>query len=393
MSYAPTPPIAFVEFAESIHPRWVVSIGNPKRDRGNRLKWLATVWDHTANRLFYSVPWANSELAASLPVEAQQFEFEDTVLHPITASLGLSPDNQDDNCRVAGLMATAEAWVMAIRSYCRDTYTSGESEWLSPELANDYVVLTSDWKHHPWVRLQIERYAEKMADKRRQVVAPPPEEYSTNPAWPDTQVAHATPPPPSAEEEAAFKARQETIGYWIGEFEHEDGRWSSRYEIDAWYAQEDIDVARQKITELEAIIERQSAQIRESERIVRRSKRKETALFGPRNVGRPKPSPERQVIAARFMSQWTRSLMAVLGVDSGAALEATVKGSHQRNWRRWLSGEAVPTVSSFEALGRAEVLAGKYRGHPLATVRTSPNHEELATLLRLAWAIPRNGRS
>ncbi|MEO8121213.1 MAG: hypothetical protein ABI606_18060, partial [Rhodoferax sp.] len=154
-------------------------------------------------------------------------------------------------------------------------------------------------------------------------------------------------------------------------------------------AQCDIDVAQRKITGLQAIIEQQQALIRNFERVIKVNKRREAELTGTDKSGRPPKSAERQEVALRFTAKWVQSLMDALEVTSYAQLEATIEGSSQRNWSRWLSGQAVPTSNSFTALQASKIARGHYESQPLQVVKTIPTATDMLRLIRLTGVAPK----
>ena len=75
--------------------------------------------------------------------------------------------------------------------------------------------------------------------------------------------------------------------------------------------------------------------------------------------------------------------MAALEVKTCARLEEMVRHSSQRNWRRWLSGHAVPTQTSLTELRSSKIVLGRNKGALLKDIATTPRHDELLRLLRL----------
>jgi hypothetical protein len=185
------------------------------------------------------------------------------------------------------------------------------------------------------------------------------------------------------------QAKIDGIDYWTKQFEFEHTSWSSAFEMYAWDAQCDMDVAHRKITGLQEIIEKQQVLVRGFERIIKLNKRRETELSGTDKSGRPPKSAERQEVALKFTARWVQSLMDVLQVSSCAQLEATIFGSSQRNWSRWLSAQAVPTSKSFAILQASRITCGRYEGQPLQAVETTPASADMQKLIRLTGVAPK----
>lgn len=377
--------MTFTEFAEAIRPRRGIGLSIPSKSPSVYSEWLICVWNSADNRLTYSVSWANDALNKELPPEARQYRFDDLVLHPVTERLGLDPSSNEDNCKVAELLATSNAWISAIQNHYRQFGADGRHDAFTNAAAAEYVLLTSDWIRHPWIQEKVRQY---IAAKNRQELeqagkANQPVEMSSDPNWPGTEVIHARAATQSSDELATRDKEQKDIRYWLEKFRSEDGRWTSVFEVHTWYAQDDINTANQKITALQEIIEKQRALIRGMERIVRRNKRREAEIRASNNIGRPKRLPERQSVALKFTSQWVQSLMNALDVKSCAQLEDLIRNSSQRNWLRWLNGQAVPTSKNLSELLKAGITQGSHKGKPLHDVITNPDHDDLMSLINL----------
>jgi hypothetical protein len=151
----------------------------------------------------------------------------------------------------------------------------------------------------------------------------------------------------------------------------------------AWDAKDDIDVANSKIEGLRKLIEAQQAIIPGLQRTWLKYKRADAQKNGRSQAGRPKQLLQRQDLAHKFTAQWVQSLMVALDAPSGAALETIVSKSSQRNWRRWLTGQASPTPRTLEQLKDAQVAFGPLQGQWLPEINTTPTYSELLSLIRL----------
>ncbi|MDD4978723.1 MAG: hypothetical protein PHI29_08830 [Gallionella sp.] len=332
----------------------------------------------------YGVYWCNSALAKLLPATAKRYKFDDDNLHPFTKKLGLNPAENFDNIKAAQLQATRDAWIAAIQEHFGQYSPTNELPKLSPETATEYVLLTSG-AIHPWMENEVRRYLVRQNQKKLIEANEPkmPVEMSSNPNWPNTQVIHARSGEWTARQQAEQEEKEKNIQYWLDLYYAEDGRWTSVYEIHATDAQEDIDIAMQKISALQKIIEKQNALIRKAGHVVRKNKQHEASMRASRKIGRPEKSIARQNVAIRFTTQWVLSLQKELNVNSCAQLEELILGSNQRNWRRWLNGEAVPTHKTLSNLLNEEITSGpnQYIGKPLIQVQTTPAAGDLLKLV------------
>ncbi len=381
--------MSFVEFAEAIEPSWGASLGSSTLSSDSP-DWLTSVWSSADKRGIYHVFWHNEPLKNELPPETQKYQFDDLSLYPITARLGLNPEIEKDNIKASMLLAVRNAWITAIQHHYDQSTTTIPSCTLTNAAATEYVLLTSGLVH-PWIKEQVIQHIEEQNRKKLELAgqSEPPVEMSDDPNWPNTRVIHvrATECPHEQawreDQQARLEEEMKDIRYWVDLFRHKDGGWASRFEMDAWSAQCDIDVANQKIIALQKVIEKQKALIQSTERIISKNKRHEAAMRKSKKIGRPEKSPERQEVALKFTSQWVQSLMDALKMSNSAQLESAIDGSSQRNWRRWLNGQAVPTRKKLSELLNAEITQGSYKGKSLHDVTTIPKHNDLLSLISL----------
>ncbi len=155
------------------------------------------------------------------------------------------------------------------------------------------------------------------------------------------------------------------------------------------YAKVKINAANGKIRELEAEIAKQNEIIRASLRLVRKYKQAKKLMDshlredGP---GRPERSRFKESVVQGFLKKWVLSLMEALevkgcGVKGGLA--KLVISSNERNWRRWLNGDAIPSYSKFDELLDSKILEGKYAGELLRNVPVTPTHKQMQDFLQL----------
>ena len=354
----------FSAYAGAIDPGFAVGLTPRTSPSTLPVTWLADVWDSTQHRLTYWVDWNNAELARRLPGPAQSYRFADATLQPIAELLNLEPGSQPDCQFIAGLLATCQSWIAAIQSECTQRLQEGRPTTLDANLADDYLVLTSHWIGHWWVQEQVQAYRLAKIRAATHLVQAAPER-SDNSNWPSAVVIHAKGQPLLPEEQACLSEREESISYWLERFHSENHAWSSEFEVNIWEAQADIALAHRKIGELERLIERQRSFIVRAQISVRRNRREEARVINIARRGRPKLSQARQDMAAKFTAQWVQSLMQVLEASSCNQLETRIAGSNQRNWRRWLKGDFVPTTTSLSALEKASVTSGPHQGKAL----------------------------
>lgn len=374
--------MTFIQFAQAISPGWSISVKFPLKDGLCDPKWITSVWDSTEKGSVYGVYWNNQALANQLPSDAQRYRFDDFTLHPFTEKLGLNPAVDTDNVKAAQLRATRDAWITAIQEYYGQYFPNLGITMLSQGAAAEYLLLTSG-VIHPWMEKEVRRYITEQNQKKLQEANIPklPVEMSSDPNWPSSQVIHARASEPTAQQRAKLEEKQKSIQYWLDFYYHDEDRWTSEYDMHAWHAQEDIDIANQKIAALQKIIEKQNALIEKAGHVVRRNKLHEAAMRASKKIGRPEKNTERQSVAVRFIAQWVQSLKDALNAKSCAQLEVMIAGSSQRNWRRWLNGEAVPTHKTLSELLNEEITQGQYKGKPLIQVTTNPATGDLLTLI------------
>ena len=164
-------------------------------------------------------------------------------------------------------------------------------------------------------------------------------------------------------------------------FRFHENRFKSIDDACAYEAQQDIINSKLKIKELQDELEKHEAIIRESEKIVRKLKRHMNAE-NANKIGRPERSSEKGNVAKKFVSRWVASLMNELEIKSCAKLGKVVSDTNERNWRRWLNRDAIPTYINFEKLLSAKIDHGKFAGQPLHNISVTPPHDALLTLLR-----------
>lgn len=381
--------MSFAEFAEAIWSGWSIGMANPFKPTATHSEWLTSIWDSADKRCTYSTYWINVALKNELPPEAQKYQFDDLSLYPITARLGLDPDSDADNSKAAEVLAIRNAWVTSIQHHFGQSATAIPSCTLTNAAAAEYVLLTSGLIH-PWIQERIRQHKAEQSRKKQEQAnkANRPIEMSSDPNWPNTQVIHGYLEPRTPHEQALHENEMKDIRYWLKEFGSVDEGWASEFEMDTWYAQRDIDVTRRKIDQLQKIIEKQKEQIQRVELTIREIKRREAAACalngdGSHRQGRPKKPVERQQTALRFTSQWVESLMKTLNVKNCAQLENIIDGSGQRNWRRWLNGETLPTATHLMALAHTRVRHENYKDKLLEDLPTKPCLADLLSLINL----------
>ena len=187
------------------------------------------------------------------------------------------------------------------------------------------------------------------------------------------------------QEEAIHKANVEQqegdIDLMISVFS--DKGFNSFEEYDAWCAQNEINLAQESIKMLQKRIDWLKHVVSLCETRVQKFKQL------PKNnneSNRPKRSEEKVRIAKKFIMQWVYSLKRELAVKSCAKLEALLPNeialNSERNWRRWLRGDAIPTYKTFNALLSFEIKTGKFDGRTIYDVPVDIDHNSILTLLR-----------
>ena len=349
--------MTFTEFAETIEPSWLIVLTRFLKKELPYPEWLTSVSRHTENRVTYMVSWRNLELRKTLPPHAHNYNFNDVELHKFTEALGLNSEFKEDNIKASELLATRNAWIASIQ----DLYAGYSPCALIPEIAAEYVLLTSGL-NHPWIREQIRLHKLKE-------VEPAPSNQ------PDLSCRQY-----QAHLQLDIEEKERDINHWIEEFEFDRKRWTSIYESDAWYAQKDINEALKKIRALEDEIGNQKDVISKSEIVIEEFKAHKVST---KKMGRPKISSDRHGIAKKFTSQWVKSLMRTLEIDSCAKLAEFVAGSNQMSWGRWQKEKAAPPYNHLLTFGYAEITDGKYSGKQLQDVPTRPSFDDLKSLIRL----------
>lgn len=186
----------------------------------------------------------------------------------------------------------------------------------------------------------------------------------------------------------AHKAHIEKLendpAYMAQAFESEDGSWKSFEDMDAYYAQVEINSAKQKIRELLEEINKQEAIINVSKRTIQKYKRLVQADKSNKR-GRRTRSEYREEIVRKFTMKWVASLKDALEVKNcgpKSGLEKMVSSTTERNWNRWLKGDAIPLYTTFENLLDLKITNGKYVGEPLCKIPVSPTNNQMLTLLQ-----------
>lgn len=174
-------------------------------------------------------------------------------------------------------------------------------------------------------------------------------------------------------------------------------------EFAALQARYRVIASKTKIRELQLEIEKLESDIRNDERVIRRSKRTEQLEKSKKGKGRPVRSEFTVNIAKSFVSKWVGSLMLELGIDSCQKLEQLISPhcykyelhpengnrekkiistrATERNLRRWLNGEALLNFDTFENLRLAKIEFGDRKGKLLVDIQTTPSAHQLHTLL------------
>lgn len=156
-----------------------------------------------------------------------------------------------------------------------------------------------------------------------------------------------------------------------------------REKKNAYWAQLQINLANEKIRELNEEIAKQKANITKFDHLIQNYKL--VVKTKNLNPGRPARSKDREQIVREFMKKWVASLMCSLeakGCGSVRGLGKMVSAVHERNWRKWLSGEAIPQYATFDNLLDEVITCGKYAGEPLFKVPVTPTHNQILTLLQ-----------
>lgn len=204
--------------------------------------------------------------------------------------------------------------------------------------------------------------------------------------------------------EANTEAQESDIKIMIDVFRAAKNGFQSFEEIEAYQAQGEINQAQRKIRELQLEIEKQENSIRQAEKAIRKFKRSTQLEKNVKGRGRPESSDYNVTIGKKFVSQWVMSLMKALDVKSCQKLEEVIcphtnklelnkatnkteektipSRATERNWRRWLKGEAIPNYNTFIILLSTKIDFGKFKGQLIQDIQTTPNSNDLQTLLR-----------
>lgn len=103
----------------------------------------------------YSV-YLNGPIAASLPIDLQEQEFKDVLLHALTEKSLLNPNSARDNLKIGELVTIREAWMTSVLNASFSIGENGERIKLSPDIESDYELLSAGFDAHPWIQQQIE---------------------------------------------------------------------------------------------------------------------------------------------------------------------------------------------------------------------------------------------
>lgn len=131
--------MTFSEFAEAVGPAGAVE----------RMPQLGSAHEV----LTYSV-YMNGPAASELSADAQEHRYRDVMLHALTEKLGLNAVAFRDNLKVAELVATRSAWMMAVLDASLQRTGDGRPYALPPEVMHDYEII-SEGLTHPWIQEQV----------------------------------------------------------------------------------------------------------------------------------------------------------------------------------------------------------------------------------------------
>lgn len=131
--------LPFAEFANSVVPNGAV----------NRAPQIGSGQDVLTYSVFMDGP-----AVKDIPFDSQEVHYQDVMLHPLTAKLGLNPEVFRDNMKVAELVAIRYAWMAAVLDSSLQRDAHGALIVNSPEIVHDYELLT-DGLSHPWIQEQI----------------------------------------------------------------------------------------------------------------------------------------------------------------------------------------------------------------------------------------------
>lgn len=185
--------------------------------------------------------------------------------------------------------------------------------------------------------------------------------------------------------QAHIENQESDIKLMAMHFEAAKCAWKSFEEMDAYNAQQEINLARRRLIELHEEIERQQLIIKQAQINIQTYKTNINS-GQMKKVGKPHISETQKTLIKRFMAKWIQSLMEVLEVKNCRKLEERLSVetslNSERNWRRWLNGDAVPTYKTFETLLNTKIVSGTYSKQSLQFISTIPKSDDLLTLLR-----------
>lgn len=182
-----------------------------------------------------------------------------------------------------------------------------------------------------------------------------------------------------------FELLENDPEHWANEFEFHDWKYVDPGNTRG-KARLEMILAKQKIRELMEEISKQEAIIRDCQKIIRKHNHNRHVQNGKSNRrGRPERSGDREDIVKKFIMKWVASLkdaLEVRGCGAKGGLEKMVSSTVERNWRRWLSGDAIPSYATFENLLESKITGGKYAGESLRNVPVNPTHNQILRLLK-----------
>lgn len=182
-------------------------------------------------------------------------------------------------------------------------------------------------------------------------------------------------------EKEYFELLENDPEHWANEFEFYEWKYFDP-ENQRGKAHVGMLSAKRKIRELMEEISKQETIIRDCQRIFRKHSRQNE---NSTKRGRPERSSDREEIVKKFIMKWVSSLKDALEVKSCGAkggLEKVVGSTSERNWRRWLNGDAIPSYATFENLLESKITCGKYVTESLRNVPVNPTHNQILRLLK-----------
>lgn len=354
--------------------------------------WMSQLEINESPELISYTAFLEGEIAEALPRHYQRQRFLENDLEPICKLLNIEFEI------AAQVLAMRNAWLGLFENYVNLKIRNEEKNTIiskdNVKAVTDFLILNSPFwtEHHNISEVVASLVAEqvrvnsKIEEDRKQNVA-----NGHNPAF----IALLN------------KNREkslEDIEFCIDEFHLEDNKFKSFEEMDAWNAQLEINKAQRKIRELQQEVGRQENSIRQADETILKFKRLALVEKNAKGRGRPESSEYNVAIGKKFVSQWVKSLMEALDVKSCQKLEELIcpyttklefnkainkteertipSRATERNWRRWLKGEAIPNYKTFEILMGTKIDFGKCKGQLLQDMPTTPNSNDLQTLLR-----------